>query len=194
MRFKFAALLAGALFFTASAFASPVGGVFCAGHANGSTFTSLNAGGITATAWSTGGASETLVCKAGGVGEMGVGISGDEDNEIDSDDFVQLDISGLNLAQVTIESVQSNEGFQIFGSNSNGVLGGTSLAMNSDGSVTQSVTLNTQGFKFLDITATTGNVLVDSVTTPEPSSYFLMGTGLLMLGFMMRRKFASASL
>lgn len=201
MRLKFAAFFAGAfMFLTVPAFASPAGGVFCAGQVDGSTFSSLTAGGLTATAWSTGGSQETLVCKDGGVGEMGLGISGDENNEIDSDDFVQLDFNFVPfhaMGTFTIESVQTGESFDVWNSANNGSLAGAILLDSSSGGSNDvvTVTLDTGTLRYIDITAPTGNVLVDSVTlpTPEPSTYLLLGTGLLMLGISMRRKFASVS-
>lgn len=200
MRFKFAALLAGAFLMTMPAFATPTGGVFCAGKVNGSTFSSLTVGGLTATAWSTGGASETLVCKNAGTGEMGLGISGDEQNEIDNDDFVQLDFLNVPvhaLGTFTIESVQGGESFDVWNSGVNGSLAGAVLLGSASGGSSDSVTvtLDTGTLQFVDITAPTGNVLLNSVNlpTPEPSTYLMMGTGLLMLGLFMRRKFASTS-
>ncbi|HKT46710.1 MAG TPA: PEP-CTERM sorting domain-containing protein [Candidatus Acidoferrales bacterium] len=198
MRFKFAALLAGAfLFLTVPAFAGPIN--FCAPGSYGPTDVgnTVTSGGLTATGWQ--GTSTTtmntatdLSCKDEGTNEFGLGIFSDSDGEINTHNFVQ--IAGLTGATLTvIESVQSNEGFELFGSSSNGVLG-TTLLGSDHGCGTCTVTVNLGSFTFLDITASSGNVLLDNLSpTPEPSSYLLLGTGLLMLGFIVRRKFASAS-
>jgi len=197
MRFKFAALLAGAfLFLTVPAFAVPVS--FCAPGSYGPTDVgaSVTANGLTATGWQ--GTSTTtmntatdLSCKDQGSNEFGLGIFSDSDGEINTHNFVQ--ISGLAGATLTvIESVQGGEGFELFGSNDNGVLG-TSLLGSGTGCGTCTLTVHMDDFAFLDVTASSGNVLLDNVSTPEPGTYLLMGTGLLMLGLFMRRKFASAS-
>ena len=200
MRFKFAALLAGAfLFLTVPAFAGPVN--FCASGSYGPTNvgTSVTSGGVTATGWQ--GTSTTvqntatdLSCKDEGSSEFGLGIFSDSDGEINNTNFVQIAGLGGAATLTVIESVQAGEGFELFGSNSDGVLGTDLLASNT-GCGTCSVTVSLSGFTFLDLTASSGNVLLDSVSpTPEPGTYLLMGTGLLMLGFIVRRKFASASL
>ena len=199
MRFKFAALLAGAfLFATVPAFAGPVN--FCAAGSYGPTNEGLSvmSGGLTATGWqgtstSTKNTATDLSCKDEGSSEFGLGIFSDPDGEIGTTNFVQLAGLGSGATLTLIESVQSGEGFELFGSSSDGVLGTTLLGSNT-GCGTCSVTVSLGQFSFLDITASSGNVLLDSVTaTPEPSTYLLMGTGLFMLGLFMRRKFASAS-
>ncbi|HEV2304150.1 MAG TPA: PEP-CTERM sorting domain-containing protein [Candidatus Acidoferrales bacterium] len=199
MRFKFAVLLAGAfLFLTVPAFAGPIS--FCASGSYGPTDvgTSVMSGGLTATGWM--GTSTTtqntptdLSCKDEGAAEFGLGIFADptHDGEIGVGDFVQ--VAGLTGATITvIESVQSGEGFELFGSDTNGVLG-TDLLGSGSGCGTCTATFNMGSNTYLDLTASKGNVLLDNVATPEPSTYLLMGTGLLMLGFLMRRKLASAS-
>ena len=209
MRFKFAALLVGAfLFLTVPAFAGPVN--FCAAGSYGPTNVGTSvtaAGGLTATGWlgtstTTMNMATNLSCKDEGSTEFGLGILADptHDGEIGDGDFVQ--IAGLKGATITmIDSVQSGEGFDIFGSNSNGVLG-TTLLQSGNGCGVCTVTVKVGGFSFIDITAFTpeggnsaANVLLGGISeTPEPSTYFLLGTGLLMLGFIARRKFASTSL
>jgi len=193
MRLKFLAVLAGALLMTVPAFAGTAD--FCLGQtANADTGTaSLSAGGITATGFASNGVMEDLYCKAEGANETGLGLANTADHEIGVNNFIQLDMGNFTSTVLTIESVQSTEGFSIIGTNSAGTLaGGSTLAGETDGG-TDTVTVNFAGFQFVDITATAGNVLLGSVSTPEPSTYLLMGTGLLMLGMLVRRKFASAS-
>ncbi|MGH9865554.1 MAG: PEP-CTERM sorting domain-containing protein [Candidatus Acidiferrales bacterium] len=196
MRMKFVLLAGAALLLTAPAFAGSVN--LCTGQApNSDVGPSLTVGGITATGWQ--GTSTTamntatdMFCKSGGAGETGLGIDSDINGEIGTTNFIQL--AGLSgSVTLNIESVQSGEGFDILGSDGNGILGTTSLSSGSGG-LTDSVTVNLGSFKYLDITATSGNVLLNTVSpTPEPGTYLLMGTGLLMFGFFMRRKFASSS-
>ncbi|HLW81353.1 MAG TPA: PEP-CTERM sorting domain-containing protein [Candidatus Acidoferrales bacterium] len=199
MRFKLALLLAGAfLFLTVPVFAGPIS--FCTSGSYGPTDvgSSVTSGGLTATGWmgtstTTSNTATDLSCKDQGTAEFGLGIFADptKEGEISNNDFVQ--VAGLAGATVTvIESAQSGEGFELLGSDTNGVLGTDSLGSGT-GCGTCTVSFNMGSNTYLDITASSGNVLLDSVATPEPSTYLLMGTGLLMLGLLARRKFASAS-
>lgn len=218
MRLKIATLLAGAfLFLTVPAFAVPAN--FC-GSALGDGPTNigqtLTVGGVVYTGWSGVSTSsqntqENLSCKFESVGESGLGIfTTGGDGEIDGNQFVQLDISALNASSLTlqIQSLQVGEGFSIVGSDTNGVFGTDPLASGtgnvSDVNSIRNVTFSTSGsgskYEYIDITGG-GNcggedVLIDGPTspTPEPGTYLLMGTGLLMLGFLMRRKFVSVAL
>ena len=196
MRLRLAASLAGAfLFLGVPVFASPVS--LC-GSNTGNMGNSFSVSGIGASGWQGTSTSSTnsptaLFCKNGGANEDGLGIASDIDHEIGTTNFIQL--SGLSgSVTLNIQSVQSGEGFGIFGSNSHGVLGTSSLGSMSGGN-TDNITVNLTGFTYLDVTATGGNVLIDtaSSSTPEPGTYLLMGTGLLMFGFFLRRRFAPAS-
>lgn len=198
MRFKVATLLAGAfMFLTVPAFAGSVD--LCAGQTANSAHATLSQGGIMATGWASNGVSADLFCKVSGTpGETGVGlVTNDSTHEISTGNFIQLDVSALSFvtSELTIGSVQTNEGFEVVGSNTSGTLGTTVLAGPVTGGNIDNVTVNFKGFQFVDVTATSGDVLLTSITTPtpEPSTYLLLGTGLLMLGFMMRRKFVSTS-
>ncbi|HKM54690.1 MAG TPA: hypothetical protein VJY33_14870, partial [Isosphaeraceae bacterium] len=81
---------------------------------------------ITAYGFSTSGTPEALFGKTEGGDESGLGISRPgTDNEIQSNDFVQLDLTNLlsqvppgTTLQLAIGSVQSGEGYDIYGSNS----------------------------------------------------------------------------
>ena len=199
MRLKFLAVLAGALFMTVPAFASTID--FCSGQPTGVDLgtNTLTSGGIIATGYKSNGVTNDLFCKNEGPGEVGLGLAGTSQDEIGKGNFIQLDVSNLVSTVITIESVQSTEGFDILGTNSSGTLVGGIVLANQTGGGTDTVTVNFgsacggSACQFLDLTATAGNVLLGSVSTPEPSTYLLMGTGLLMLGFIVRRKFASAS-
>ena len=56
--------------------------------------------------------------------ETGVGIESDQDHEINKQSFIQLDLCHLfhyvkecSIPEITIGSIQQNEGFSIYGSN-----------------------------------------------------------------------------
>lgn len=198
MRLKFAALLAGAfMFLTVPAFAGSID--FCAGQATDTNLgASLSANGITATGWSANGVSADLYCKADGPTETGLGLVGTAENEIGPGQFVQMDLSNFSGTSLTftIESLQAGEGFTFFASDTNGVLGSSFVTSGVGTGANQVVTVTVPDATYLDITGSgsgSENVLLGAGPTPEPGSYLLMGTGLLMLGFFMRRRFASAS-
>ena len=207
MRFRFAVLLAGAfLFATAPAFAGTVD--FCTGQTpNTDVGLSLNSGGIVATGWEeiagAPNAQQDLFCKvtSGDPSETGLGLATDpsetSDHEIGIDDFIQMDLSHVNISSLTLEigSIQSGEGFQFYSSNTSGVLGTAISGASGSGGNTDTLTLNVSGIKYLNLTATSADVLLGTGTstggqTPEPGTYLLMGSGLLMLGFYMRRSLA----
>jgi hypothetical protein len=155
-----------------------------------------------------------LYYKIGGGDETGLGMAADTvDHEIGGTRFIQLDFSSLLSqyaghspfsivsASITIGSVQNGESFRIFGSNTAGTegtqIGATGTA---DGSVTLTLAqLNAN--HFISILAPGGNVLIDAasvttsnggqVSTPEPATSALMGSGLLGALFLIRRRRAA---
>jgi hypothetical protein len=151
----------------------------------------------------------TLFAKTGGLGETGLGIANGGDNEIENNQFIQFDFSqlaGMGITQMTfqIESVQTNEGFIIFDSNTAGSVGSALVSVlgtgsnNVNGITDQTVSVNLGANPFLSFAAATGvgtnsDVLVGSDSfntaspTPEPGTLELMGSGLLLLGFGVRR-------
>lgn len=157
----------------------------------------------------------TLVVKMDGAGETGLGMMGGTgtDNEIESNDFIQLDFSklasmGIGSVTLQIQSVQNGEGFRLFESNTAGMPGTSPLSVtgngsnNPDATVTQQVSVNFAKNQFIDISALENgggdnNVLLGSLSTPptgggpsptpEPGTLILFGSGLLAAGFVMRR-------
>ena len=158
-----------------------------------------------------------LSTKDDGDGETGLGIVGGPhgDNEIQSNSFVQLDFSqlaslGITSLTLQIQSVQNGEGFRLFQSNTAGMPGTSMLTMTGNGTnnpnsvVTTTISVDFATNAFIDISAlnsnaTNNDVLLESGSmatpsnpgegspTPEPATLALFGTGLLALGFAVRR-------
>lgn len=158
---------------------------------NTSTFTE---GGLslTASGFLTSGGATALFAKStgpiGGAGETGLGLARDPsgDNEITTDDFIQLTVpttptSTFNLA--LLSSVQQGEQALVYFTTTSGSLTGATLIgtiTNADGSVTIP---NSDQTGFIDITAGSANVLLESATftsnrTTVPDS----GTTAVLLG------------
>lgn len=156
-----------------------------------------------------------LSTKDDGDGETGLGIVGGPhgDNEIQSNSFIQLDFSDLASLGITsltlqIQSVQNGEGFRLFQSNAAGMPGTSMLTVTGNGTnnpssvVTTTVSVNFATNAFIDISALNSNAANNDVLletgsmatpsgpnspTPEPATLALFGTGLLALGFAVRR-------
>ena len=143
---------------------------------------------ITATAFGPG--SPSLFGKALGGDENGVGLTNDPsgEDEITPGSFIQLSLANINFAANSVnmsflaDSTTVGDTWQVFGSNTAGALG-TLLAscVGSDGpgnSCEQLTTINgAENFKFFDVTAAAGNVLLSEVDTravPVP----IVGAGL----------------
>jgi hypothetical protein len=167
----------------------------CSGDV-GSTHANYTSNGYTITATAFSSDSDNLFIKTGTGDEHGLGMTGTLDYEIQPGEFIQLDVSSLVKAgftggSVILGSVQPGEGYQICVSKLADSNSGNCFTGHLDGSP---VAVNFgSGYNYIDVTATTGDVLIATglVSTPEPSSLMLLGSGLLALvGFTLKKAIA----
>lgn len=149
---------------------------------------------ITATGYKSTGKEDNLFIKTDSGDEHGLGLVGASDDEIEPGNFIQLNVSnldahGIGSGTLTFGSVQSGEGYTICVTNKPGTMvGATCFSGNLDETP---VSVNWGTDKYIDITATKGDVLISDVSvtaTPEPGT---MGLTLLgaagLLAFAIRR-------
>jgi|GEM_PF-732145 len=137
-----------------------------------------NSGGI--------GSPHTLYFKNLGVSERGLGITGTTDNELQVNGagvplhFIQLDLSsilsqGFTNGQIEVGSIQSGEGWNLYGSNTLGTLG-VKLNASVFGSSTDETFVNVPNFgtyKYISVVTATGDVLpvaFQATFTPIPEA------------------------
>lgn len=144
-----------------------------------------------------------LYGKNDGVNENGLGLANGGDNEIQTNQFVQLDLTNLfkllPLGETfTIDSVQLGEGFAFYQSNTQGVAGTLLSTYVGTGptQVSQPLTLSAANGDFISVAAYgTGDVAIHSlsatigsVDAPEPATLALVGGALIGLASLRRRK------
>lgn len=205
MRIKIAALAIGIALWTAPAWAGTIN--FTQGYSGmqGTQLTyTLDGTTITATGYQEGwpNSKTDLYVKTSGGDESGLGINNEDDHEIDTSQFIQLNLSnlaglGITSGDLSMGSVQSGEGYAIYDSNKVGLPGSLQLTGTLD-ETPFSISWSAAD-PLIDVTAyvpKNGNcdadVLLMSLSThndptPEPASLALMGTGLLALAFGYRR-------
>jgi len=156
--------------------------------------------GITITAYGFDNSSHpiNLYGKNNGGDENGLGISRAPDSEIQTYNFIQLDVASLhslNLidAFLSIGSVQDGEGWNLYGSNSLGTLGTLLLSSSQDMGSTN-ILSEVKGYDFLSIQASSHDVLLSSLavdynptSVPEPASLLLLGSSVLGLARKLRK-------
>lgn len=182
-----AALPAAAATITFS-FTNPAGDVGSNTHTYGST-----PSGYSLTAYGyRNGSPVNLYGKNGGGDENGLGLVGTSDFEIGGNAIILLDISQLQGAQslqLSIGSVQSSEGYKIYGENQ--LNGSTTLlvAGNIDGAFF--TVPGFSQFRYIGVGAGTGDVLLDAVrftAAPEPATFVLVGVALVGVSLLRRSR------
>ena len=141
--------------------------------------------GITVTAYgfTNAGAPTNLYWKQAGGDENGLGLANTgSDHEIDTNNFIQLDLSdliakGATSAGMTIGSIQSGEGFNLYGSNTLGQIGvllqsGTSTIDFTPFAIPQFGT-----YKYVSVRASAADVLLDAVSAVLSSGCTITITG-----------------
>lgn len=186
----------GALGFLTPAHADTIWNFNSATGDLGTTHNYVGSDGTTITATAFGPRTPDLFGKGLGGDESGLGLTNDltsGEDEITNGSFVQLSLANVKFASpgeamsFMGDSTTDSEEWEVFGSNTSGTLGTTLLANctapagSGSGNFCEAPNnFNLPGaanFKFLDITAATGNVLltqVDAVTVPGP----IVGAGL----------------
>lgn len=122
----------------------------------------------------------------GGAVEVGLGLANSPHNELNVGpaNFIQLDLrsilgQGFTNGQISVASLQNGEGFQLFGSNTEGLLG-TSISGAFAGLAFDDKFVaipNFGDFQFISVIAASGNVLPSAFSaeiTPVPEMGALM--------------------
>lgn len=170
----------------------------CGGGGTGScgATSTYNSGGfqIIATAEAPG-TGNLLFAKGGGGDENGLGLTSDtsHEDEITPGFFIQLNISsilGNGPLTILMDSTTSPDVWSIYETNTAGSMTGGMTLLSGNDELTHNISATDT---YLDFTATTGNVLLSSLSfttaaTPEPSSLVLLGSGILGLAGAVRRK------
>lgn len=147
---------------------------------------------IIATAFPAPGSAGTLYAKQDGSDENGLGLTNDpsNDNEITPGSFIQLNLGDIPIVPLTITmgSTTDGEEWEFYESGSSGATSGT---FEASGFNEVPFTIDPEDL-YLDVTSLDGNVLLSSLSftapTPEPSALALLGTGILGLAGVARRK------
>ena len=175
----------------------PVTGDMGAGAMN---FTPIGSPTLTASGFYLSGSAQDLYIKNGGVGESGLGLVADPaDHEIESTDFVQLDLNNLLLAgftnfTITLGSLQTGEGGTIDLTNTAGTMTGATFGQTLlGGAVTQSWSFTDTNKRYVDITGAGiagGDVIIESLTTVPDGGMTVALLGGALIGLVaFRRRF-----
>jgi hypothetical protein len=164
----------------------------------GATSQSYSSGGTTVTAYGyVSGSPSNLFGKNDGGDEVGIGLTGQPNNEITSTDFIQLNISqlaahGFTSASIFVGSTQgTDEPWDLYASNTLGTLGAIEITSNTTDYPNGIDISSLLGFKYIGLTANPGgiggqNVLLGAISASRSvpdsgSSISILSVGLMAL-------------
>jgi hypothetical protein len=134
----------------------------------------------------------TLFDKTSGGDENGLGLKKAPDHEITAGSYIRIGLpANISAVSFTMDSSTAGEGWKVYGSNS--PTGSLTLLLSGNGEQSHSLAV----YPYYFFTATSGNVLLGSLTlvdpppatTPLPGALPLFGAGLGAMGFLgWRRK------
>ncbi|MGH9471361.1 MAG: PEP-CTERM sorting domain-containing protein [Terriglobales bacterium] len=171
--------------------------IVCSSGCVASTFTSNGIGPTSPDLFyksTTGNATETGLGLSASASLNGNPGTGDSDNEIGTDYAVifSLPPSGITTPYSVVSvvgSVQSGEQFVVNGQYSSG--NGATLFSETGGNMDVALIPGADGYPFLGISTTSGDVLINSITfstVPEPATWALFGSALMLLGYVALRR------
>jgi hypothetical protein len=134
-------------------------------------------------------------------GDSGLGLLGNSNYQIQSDSFVQLNLQNVwatnpTSVNLSIDSAERGDEWVIFGSNTQGKLGTEIQSGTTDAPATFTLASSAKNYAFISIEAGTdcSNLLLSTLSTtgpqggvPEPSSFALLGVGLISMGAFVRK-------
>jgi len=139
--------------------------------------------------------SETPLYYTSGSGlNGGLGLSNYSNQQIGVNQFIQLDLGSMQFHLVgVIGNIQCSDAWSIWGSQSAGCWRGNNCALNTMTGKSSTVDFTPwNGDQYINIGASAGNVLINSLTTdnpvPEPSTVVLLLTGLAAMSVIVKKR------